>query len=43
MNQENGSMLQLGDEIFSFPFCVLLIINFLRVSHLPRSLSQNIV
>ena len=26
-----------------FPFCLLLIINFLRVSHLPHSLSQNIV
>ena len=43
MNQENGSMPQLGDEIFNFPFCLLLIVNFLRVSHLPRLLSQNIV
>ena len=43
VNQKNGSMLQLGDWMSIFPLWLFLIINFLRVSHLPHSLSQNIV
>ena len=43
VSQENGSMLQLGDWILMFPLCFLLIMNFLRVIHLPHMLSQNIV
>ena len=40
VNQENGSMLQLGDWMLMFALCLFLI---MRVSHLQHSLIQNIV
>ena len=43
VNEENGSMLQLGDWMLMFALCLFLIKNLLRVSHLPHSLIQNIV
>ena len=36
-------MLQLGNSMLIFPLCPFLIMNFVRVSHLPHSLIQNIV